>query len=152
FYKNFGIVGKGLTVPYGGGGPGQAGEGGSSSWPADTAKRDMAIPDYQSIMLPLLRFAADGNEHPLREAVEGLAEKFRLTDAERRELLPSGQQPTFDNRVAWARTYMAKAGLLDPTRRGYFRITQRGKDVLVKNPPEINVKFLEQFPEFIEFR
>jgi len=112
----------------------------------------MAIPDYQSLMLPLLRFAADGNEHSSREVIEGLAEKLGLTDAERRELLPSGQQPTFDNRVGWARTYMSKAGLLEPTRRGYFRITQRGRDVLAKNPPDINVKFLEQFPEFIEFR
>jgi len=112
----------------------------------------MAIPDYQSIMLPLLRFASDGNEHSLRETIEGLAEKFGLTDAEKRELLPSGQQPTFDNRVAWARTYMSKAGLLESTRRGYFRVTQRGRDVLAKNPRAINVKFLEQFPEFIEFR
>lgn len=112
----------------------------------------MAIPDYQSIMLPLLTFAADGPEHSLREAIEGLAEKFGLADTERKELLPSGQQPTFDNRVAWARTYMSKAGLLEATRRGYFRITQRGKDVLVKSPSKINVNFLEQFPEFIEFR
>ncbi len=112
----------------------------------------MAIPDYQSIMLPLLRFAADENEHSLREAIEGLAEKFELTDAERKELLPSGQQPTFDNRVAWARTYLSKAGLLEATRRGHFRLTQRGREVVAKNPPEINVKFLERFPEFMEFR
>jgi restriction system protein len=112
----------------------------------------MATPDYQSIMLPLLRFAADGNEHSMREAIEDLTEKFGLTDAERKELLPSGQQPTFDNRVAWARTYLSKAALLEATRRGHFRITQRGREVVAKNPPEINVKFLEQFPEFIEFR
>lgn len=112
----------------------------------------MAIPDYQSIMLPLLGFASDTAEHSLREAIEGLAEKFGLTDTERKELLPSGQQPTFDNRVAWARTYISKAGLLEPTRRGYFRITRRGTEVLAKGLPEINVKFLEQFPEFIEFR
>lgn len=112
----------------------------------------MAIPDYQSIMLPLLRFAADGNEHSLREGIEGVAEKFRLTEAERKELLPSGQQPTFDNRVAWARTYLSKGALLDSPRRGYFCITQRGREVLAKNPTVINVKFLEQFPEFIEFR
>ena len=112
----------------------------------------MAIPDYQSIMLPLLRFVADGDEHSLREAIDGLGEKFGLTNAERNELLPSGQQPTFDNRVAWARTYMGKAGLLEATRRGYFQITQRGREVLAKNPTEINVKFLEQFQEFIEFR
>jgi restriction system protein len=112
----------------------------------------MAILDYQSVMLPLLRFASDGNEHSLREVIEGLAEVFQLTDEERRELLPSGQQRTFDNRVAWARTYMNKAGLLDATRRGYFRITQRGREVLAKKPPEITVKFLEQYPEFVEFR
>ena len=64
----------------------------------------MAIPDFQSIMLPLLRFAADGNEHSLREAIEGLSETFGLTDAEKNEFLPSGQQPRFDNRVAWVRS------------------------------------------------
>ena len=112
----------------------------------------MAIPDYQSIMLPLLYFAADGHEHSLREAIEGLAEKLDLTEAEKKELLPSGQQSTFDNRVAWSRTYLNKAQLLESTRRGYFRITQRGREVLSKNPEKINVKFLEQFPEFLEFR
>jgi restriction system protein len=112
----------------------------------------MAIPDYQSIMLPLLRFASDGKDHSLREAIEGLSTEFRLTDAEKKELLPSGQQPTFDNRTAWARTYMTKAALLESPRRGYFRITQRGREVLSKKPSELNVKFLEQFPEFIEFR
>lgn len=103
-------------------------------------------------MLPLLKFVADGNEHSLREVIEGLADTFGLTDEERRELLPSGQQRTFDNRVAWARTYMNKARLLDATRRGFFRINQRGKEVLKKNPAEINTKFLEQYPEFVEFR
>ncbi len=112
----------------------------------------MAIPDYQSIMLPLLRFATDGNEHSLREAIEGLSEQFRLTDAEKNELLPSGQQPRFDNRVAWARSYMSKAALLESTRRGHFRITQRGREALSRNPSAINVKFLEQFPEFVKFR
>jgi len=112
----------------------------------------MAIPDYQLIMLPLLRFATDGNEHSLRAAIEGLSEQFRLTDAEKNELLPSGQQPRFDNRVAWARSYMSKAALLESTRRGHFRITQRGREALSKNPSEINVKFLEQFPEFVKFR
>jgi len=112
----------------------------------------MAIPDYQSIMLPLLRFASDEKEHSLREAIEGLSGEFGLTDAEKKELLPSGQQPTFDNRVAWARTYMTKAALLESPRRGYFRITQRGREIVSKKPTEINVKSLEQFPEFIEFR
>lgn len=112
----------------------------------------MAIPDYQSIMLPLLRLASDGSEHTLREAVEELAEQFKLTEEERKELLPSGAQFTFANRVGWARTYMNKAALLESTRRGYFRITPRGQEVLAKSPSAINVKFLDQFPEFIEFR
>lgn len=112
----------------------------------------MAIPDYQSVMLPLLRLAADGNEHTLRSAVEELAEQFKLTEDERKELLPSGSQSTFSNRVGWARTYLSKAALLESPRRGYFHITQRGREVLAKNPSEINVQFLYQFPEFIEFR
>lgn len=73
-------------------------------------------------MLPLLHFAGDEREHSLREAIEVLAGEFRLTEEEQKELLPSGRQPTFDNRVGWARTYMKKAGLLETPRRGYFRI------------------------------
>ncbi len=112
----------------------------------------MAIPDYQTIMLPLLKYLGDNEEHSLRETIEYLADKFQLSNEERKELLPSGQQATFDNRVGWARTYMKKAILLEPTRRGYFRITERGQDVLSQNPQKINVKFLEQFQEFMEFR
>jgi len=81
-----------------------------------------------------------------------LSEEFGLTDAEKNEMLPSGQQPRFDNRVAWARAYMSKDALPEATRRGHFRITQRGREVLSKNPPEISVKFMEQLPEFVEFR
>ncbi len=112
----------------------------------------MAIPDYQTIMLPLLKYLGDNEEHSLRETIEYLADKFQLSNEERKELLPSGQQATFDNRVGWARTYMKKAILLEPTRRGYFRITERGQGVLSQNPQKINVKFLEQFQEFMEFR
>ncbi|MCX7778921.1 MAG: restriction endonuclease [Patescibacteria group bacterium] len=112
----------------------------------------MNIPDYQSIMLPLLKFASDKNEHSIREAIEHLANLFKLNEQQRKELLPSGQQYVFDNRVGWARTYLKKAGLLESTRRSFFKITDLGLDVLSKNPPEINTKFLEQFPQFIEFR
>ena len=112
----------------------------------------MAIPDYQAIMLPLLRFAGDGAEHSLREAIESLADEFKLSDEERRELLPSGQQEVFDNRVGWARTYMKKAGLLRTTRRGFFEITERGSEVLREKPKEIDGKFLEQFQEFRDFK
>jgi restriction system protein len=111
----------------------------------------MAIPDYQSIMLPFLKFAGDGEEHSLRETIEVLADEFELTDEERTQLLPSGQQTTFDNRVGWARTYLKKAGLLKSTRRGYYQISDRGKEVLEENPPEINNAYLKQFPAFVEF-
>ena len=112
----------------------------------------MAIPDYQSVMLPLLRYAADEQEHSVREAIEALADQFHLSDYECKELLPSGRQATFDNRVGWARTYMKKAGLLESPRRSYFRITDRGLQALKTNPEAINNKFLEQYSEFREFK
>ena len=112
----------------------------------------MVIPDYQSIMLPLLELAGDAEEHSLRDAVETLADQFDLSDEERRELLPSGRQPTFDNRVGWARTYMKKAGLLESTRRGYFRITKRGLGVLEERPAKIDNAYLKQYPEFVRFQ
>ena len=112
----------------------------------------MTIPDYQSIMLPLLELTADGSEHSLREAIESLSSQLGVSEDERRELLPSGRQPTFDNRVGWARTYMKKAGLLESTRRGYFRITKRGLDVLDQQPAQIDTAYLRQFPEFVEFQ
>lgn len=112
----------------------------------------MAIPDFQSVMLPLLNFAADKQEHSLQDAVDSLAIKFELTSEERQELLPSGKQTRFDNRVAWARSYFKQAGLVENTRRGFFKISDRGLDLLKTNPKKINIKLLEQFPEFIEFR
>jgi len=112
----------------------------------------MAIPDYQSCMLPLLEFFKDEKEHSLREAIDHLAEYFNLSEEELRQLLPSGQQAVFDNRVAWAKTYLKQAGLLESTRRGYSRITPLGLDVLKQIPNEINVKFLEQYESFKAFR
>lgn len=81
-----------------------------------------------------------------------LAARLGLTDDDLREMLPSGVQRTFVNRVGWAATYMKKAGLLEPTRRGYYRITPRGLDLLKKDPKTINVKLLKQYPEFLEFQ
>lgn len=112
----------------------------------------MPIPDYQTLMLPLLRLAADGRDHTTGEAVEALAVTFALTPTERNQLLPSGQQPIFNNRVGWAASYLKKAGLLEAPRRGVFRITTRGKQVINENPARIDVRFLERFPEFVEFR
>lgn len=103
-------------------------------------------------MLPFLRFLGDNTEHSLREIEESLAKHFNLTDAERAELLQSGQQGIFKNRIGWARTYLKKAGLLEAPRRGVFKITSRGLDTLEKNPSRIDGKFLEQFPAFIEFK
>ncbi len=94
----------------------------------------------------------DCGEHSLREAIDSLSDEFSLTEAERAEFLASGQQAIFNNRVGWARTYLKKAGLLDSTRRGFFRITDPGKKVLSRGPNWIDVNFLEQFDEFVQFR
>lgn len=112
----------------------------------------MPIPDYQSVMLPLLKLLSDLKEHSFRDMVEALSKTFGLTDEERKELLPSGQQAIFDNRVGWAKTYLKKAGLIDAPKRGVNSIAQRGLEVLARKPDHINLKFLDQFPEFIEFR
>jgi restriction system protein len=111
----------------------------------------MAIPDYQTVMLPLLKLTSDAKEHQIRAAVNTLADQFKLTEAERKETLPSGGG-IFDNRVGWARTYLKKAGLLSYPKRMHFQITERGQAVLGKNPMKIDVQFLRQFPEFVEFQ
>ena len=112
----------------------------------------MSVPDYQTLMLPVLQVAQDGNEHTMSEVVQILADAFHLTSEDRSELLPSGQQYRFDNRVHWARSYLKQAGLLQSTGRGKFRITERGLNVLGSSPAYINQAFLQQFPEFLEFK
>jgi len=112
----------------------------------------MAIPDFQSIMLPLLKLSSDGNTHYIHNAVKQLADQYSLTEEERTRLLPSGVEPIFFNRVGWAKTYLKKSGLLEYPKRGYFQITDRGNHVLEDGPDKIDMKYLEQFPEYIEFR
>ncbi len=112
----------------------------------------MTIPDYQTLMLPILQLAGDSQEHSVSEAIEILAVHFGLTEADRKELLPSGRQFRFDNRVHWARTYLIQSGLLQSTGRGKFCITGRGLEVLRRNPSRIDRQYLEQFPEFVEFQ
>jgi restriction system protein len=112
----------------------------------------MAIPDYQTLMLPVLKFASDDNEHTIHETVKFLADQFNLTNEERKELLPSGHQEVFFNRVGWARTYLKKAGLLEAPKRGIFKITERGKKILKTNPLAITNNLLSQFDEFKEFK
>lgn len=112
----------------------------------------MAIPDYQSIMLPLLRHLSDGIEYKMRDVTDELAIILGVTDDEQKELLPSGVAPVFYNRTAWAKTYLKKAGLIESPRLGVVTISNRGKEVLNKNPTIINVKYLKQFSEFVEFQ
>ena len=111
----------------------------------------MAIPDYQSLMLPVLKLASDGGEHRMSDVVDTLATQLKLTEAEREELLPSGKQPVFNNRVHWAKTYLAQAKLLISTRRAFFTITERGRSVLAENVERIDAKFLRRFDEFNAF-
>jgi restriction system protein len=108
----------------------------------------MAIPDFQSLMVPLLRLAADGAEHTLAESVAALASEFALSPVEQTQMNPSGRARTFYNRVAWASTYLRAALLLASTGRGRFRITERGSSVLSKEPERIDIPYLMQFEEF----
>lgn len=111
----------------------------------------MAIPDYQTIMLPLLQLLSNKQEYILKDAVQALANQFQLTEKELSELLPSGQAFTFSNRVAWARTYLKKAGLIAAPKRGILTITPRGLEVLKRKPKKIDNSLLKQFPEFLDF-
>ena len=110
------------------------------------------IPDYQSIMLPLLEFISDGKEYKMRNVTDELALKFAVSEAEQKELLPSGVAPVFYNRTAWAKTYLKKAGLIESPKQGIVIISKRGLDVLKQKPNLINVKFLKQFSEFVDFQ
>ena len=114
----------------------------------------MAVPDFQTCMLPLLYLARERADSPvaIREAVEMLADQFRLTPEDRTELLDSGKQRRFDNRVNWACSYLRKAGLLQSAGRGLFQITERGNAVLAEKPQRVDIRFLSQFPEIQEFR
>lgn len=103
-------------------------------------------------MLPVLKLASDGKEHKFSSAVEELADEFSLTMEERSELLPSGSQAVFNNRVGWARSYLKQAGLLASPKRGYFTITETGRELLAKKPAKIDIAVLKQYPTFIEFR
>ena len=109
------------------------------------------IPDYQTLMRPVLECAANG-ETRIGDAVDKLAEKLGLSADDRAQMLPSGRQTTFANRVHWAKTYLVKAGLAEGTRRGHFRITARGEAALADSTAIINNAYLDQFKEFQDFR
>lgn len=111
----------------------------------------MAVPDFQSFFKPLLHFASDGREHSVKEAREAIAKTMAISEEDIQELLASGIQTKFDNRIAWAKSYFVQAKLFESSRRGYFKITQRGLDLYRQNHERIDIKTLNQFPEFVEF-
>ena len=110
----------------------------------------MAIPDYQTLMLPVLTVAAEG-EVRVPAAAARIADRLGLSEAEREEMLPSGKQRLLHNRVHWAKFYLAKAGLVDNSRRGLFVATQAGRDLLASRPTRIDVSLLKTYPSFNEF-
>jgi len=111
----------------------------------------MAVPDFQSFFKPLLEIAGDGKEHTIKEARKMIAFTMKATEEDLREMLPSGTQSKFDNRVAWAKIYLTKAKVLEAPRRAHFMITERGRKLLKEGHERIDVKILNQFPEFVEF-
>ena len=111
----------------------------------------MTIPDYQTLMLPVLRSFRSG-EAKMSDVIASLADECPLTEAERVQLLPSGRTTLFSNRVHWAKTYLKQAGLITPTRRAYFRLTERGEKALASGLTRIGNRYLAQFPEFQDFK
>jgi len=111
----------------------------------------VAIPDYETCMIPLLKQLADGNLHTMKDLSQRIADHFGLTDEERQRLLPSGQQSYINNRVGWAKSYLKKAELLENPSRGKVRITDEGRSVLRDAPSAINCEYLMRYPSFVEF-
>lgn len=113
---------------------------------------DVAVPDFQSLLLPFLREVADEREHNLSEVRHALADKLNLSAGDKKELLPSGRQTRFSNRTGWVSTHLRKAGPIESSGRGRFRITDRGLEVIRENPDRLDMSYLEQYPEYREFR
>src|SRR5689334_21244495 len=111
----------------------------------------MSVPDFQSILLPVLRIAGDGKEHSMADFRERIAADLKLSPEELSEKLPSGTQTVFANRVAWSAVYLHRAGALERSKRGVFRITDRGRELLKRGLSRITVQILSEFPEFVAF-
>ena len=112
----------------------------------------MAVPDFQTLMLPVLRHFADGKEQRPADVRGPIAEDFKLSPEDLAILLPSGKQGTFSNRVAWALGYLKQAGLLESPRRAHYQLTARGEELLQAPPPRIDIAYLERYPDFLAFR
>jgi len=115
-------------------------------------REPLAVPKYHEFMLPMLKELKEGSSKSMQEIRDSLADHFNLSEKELKELLPSGNQSIFDNRVGWARTYLKKAGLVDSPKRSFVVITDRGREVLAENPDEITSNYLKKFDEFLEFQ
>lgn len=111
----------------------------------------MAVPKYDELMKPLLIAVSDGETYKMKDVTALLAEQLNLSSDDLAEMLPSGRQTVFKNRVGWAKTYLKKAGLLDSPARATIVITNAGKQVVADNPEKIDSKYLEQFPSFVDF-
>jgi len=113
----------------------------------------MAIPDFQSTILPVLKYLSDGKERSNQEIYDALENQFDMTEEEKKELLPSGKQRVIINRIAWAKSYLKQANLVEAVKRGYYKITDAGMDVVFnKNPDKIDINYLMQFPSFVAFK
>ncbi len=112
----------------------------------------MAVPDFQSIMLPFLELASDSLEHTMQETHEKLAIKFGLTEKDLNEMIPSGFSTIWKNRVSWAKVHLAKAKLIETPRRSVYKISKRGIELLNKKPPVVNLALLKQFPDYLPFQ
>ena len=107
----------------------------------------MSVPDFQAFFLPCLEILSDGQAHSLREMYDDLAERLNLSEDDRQQMLPSGQQKTYENRIGWSKTHLYKAGLIDRPKRGSYLITERGREILQKKLDRLTLKDLDVFPE-----
>jgi restriction system protein len=112
----------------------------------------MAVPDFPTFMLPVLREFADGAEHVYKNVRDRVAATLRLSPEDLADRIPSGRKTRADDRASWAHVYLKQAGLLKSSRRGVYQITPRGQHVLTSPPQKITMEFLEQYPEYLEFK
>lgn len=111
----------------------------------------MSIPKYDEMYRAFLNCLADGRVHKSKEVKDLVASVFSISEKERAEMLPSGKQQLFDNRIGWTRTYLKKAGLIQSPSRGVYIITPTGQQVLAENPPQIDDVYLQRFESFRQF-
>lgn len=112
----------------------------------------MPVPDFQTMMLPFLRLSQDQQEHSTSDVILFLANHYQLSENEIAEQIPSGYQTKLHNRVSWIFVHLQRAGLIEKTRRGFYKITNRGNELLGRNLARIDLNTLKQFPEYVEFR